>query len=109
MDSRKQYKVYFEDGAFKEFGKLSKADRDKFAGPVQQLKSDPRHNSDVVRNVKSELTMYKHRVGDFRMFFVLDPKLKQVVVLAIRHRDSDTYDPGVLKNISKLYRGPQPR
>ena len=101
-----KYKVYFELEAQQEFGHLDASIRDNFIEPIRRMKQRPSQDATNLRNVKSTIALYKKRVGDFRIFFAIDRGNKQVVVLSIKKRDSDTYDPSILDSIAKRYSGP---
>ncbi|MBX9689229.1 MAG: type II toxin-antitoxin system RelE/ParE family toxin [Candidatus Obscuribacterales bacterium] len=102
----KKYKIYFELAAQKEFADLDHAVREAFADPVKRMKEHPTQDATHLRNVKSKLPLYKKRIGDYRVFLSIDSRNRQIVVLAIRKRDSDTYEPGGLESIAARYSGP---
>ncbi|MBZ0189531.1 MAG: type II toxin-antitoxin system RelE/ParE family toxin [Candidatus Obscuribacterales bacterium] len=106
MASPRKYKVYFEKGAQEELGHLDRSIRDQFREPVQRLKESPAQGSSRIRNAQAAYPIYRRRIGDYRMFFLIDSKKRQVVVLAIRKRDSDTYDIDNLRQITGRYSGP---
>ncbi len=100
MEWGDKYSVEVVPAAGREFGKLDNSIRLQFEDPILRLSEKPTQGANRITKIESELPIYKRRVGDYRMFFSLNSKKKQVTILAFRKRDSDTYDIQELRKIA---------
>jgi mRNA interferase RelE/StbE len=56
----------------------------------ERLKVDPRSHPNI-KSLKGDLAgYYRYRVGDYRVVYCIDERIKQVIVTAIAHR-SEVY------------------
>ena len=83
------YKVEFERAAKKELDKLPKRTGDRVARAIARLPKDPRHGASKVKRFES---VFRIRVGDYRVIYEIDDLKQVVAILRIRKRDESTYD-----------------
>ncbi|MDE3142746.1 MAG: type II toxin-antitoxin system RelE/ParE family toxin [Bacteroidota bacterium] len=79
------YKITFKDSASKELQRLSKSVIKKIVFSINELSENPRPNG--VKKLKdSNENLYRIRVGDYRIIYVIDDGIKIVNIRRIGHR-----------------------
>lgn len=79
------YKITFKDSASKELQRLSKSVIKKIVLSINGLSENPR--PDGVKKLKdSNENLYRIRVGDYRIIYVIDDGIKIVNIRRIGHR-----------------------
>jgi mRNA interferase RelE/StbE len=69
------YKITFKDSASKELQRLSKSVITKIVSAINELSENPRP-SGVKKLKDSNENLYRIRVGDYRIIYVIDDGLK---------------------------------
>ncbi len=79
------YQITLKDSANKELQRLSKAVVTKITIAINGLSQNPRPNG--VKKLKdSDEDLYRIRVGDYRIIYVIDDGIKIVNIRRIGHR-----------------------
>ena len=78
------YALRFSDPAEKNLAKLSAQTQSRILGALRRLSDDPRR-APGVKKLAGE-SLYRLRVGDFRVIFAVHDGPAEVVVLKIGHR-----------------------
>ena len=78
--------VEFRPSASREYLALEEAARKRVEGGIEAL----RQGHGDVRKLRGPRSLYRLRVGDFRVIFERDPKLGKLIVISVRHR-KDAY------------------
>jgi mRNA interferase RelE/StbE len=76
--------VEFLRTAAEELAALPKADQRRIAAKIDTLRDNPR--PPWVKELVAEQTLYRLRVGDFRVIYSIDDKKLVVLVIRIGHR-----------------------
>lgn len=86
------YDVLLHPDAQKVYANADKALAKKIARCLQQLEQTPRSHPNI-KALKGEFSgYYRYRIGDYRVIYLVDDTLVQVLVVAIAHR-SKAYEP----------------
>jgi len=83
-----QFSIVWLKSAHKSFEKLPKVDQKVIIKQIDLLITS--HNSDI-KKLKGHVHLYRLRVGDYRIIFLVNKNLKQLCISAIGHR-RDIYD-----------------
>lgn len=75
--------------AKKSLERIVVADRERLRAALQEMAANPFHGD--IKCLKAQKGKFRRRVGDWRIFFHLDPEQKHLVVTAIERRTSTTY------------------
>ena len=79
------YQITFKDSASKELQRLSKSVVTKIASAINELSENPRP-SGVKKLKDSSEDLYRIRVGDYRIIYVIDDGIKIVNIRRLGHR-----------------------
>lgn len=77
--------------------KLNKKDREKIKESILHLKKDPRPQGKIYKylklpvHIKPFIAEHRIRVGNYRVLYDVDDKIKKVVILRIRRKNEKTY------------------
>ncbi|MDB9316113.1 MULTISPECIES: type II toxin-antitoxin system RelE family toxin [Cyanophyceae] len=78
------YKIEFTKGAVKELKKLPPDIRERIELKIQDLAVNPR--PDGVKKLQSELSLYRIRVGDYRVIYQIQDDILLVTIVKAKHR-----------------------
>jgi mRNA interferase RelE/StbE len=81
------YKIEIYLKVFKQIEKINKNERKVIGEKISSLKSNP-HPAQSTKLVNEEL--YRLRVGNFRVLYVIDDSNKVVNIIGVKHR-SEAY------------------
>ncbi len=84
------YRIVYSSRAAKSFRKLPREIQKQIVKRIDQLKDNPRSIS-VVKLVGFSKAEYRSRVGDYRILFAIDDKLKLLIIADIKRRTTQTY------------------
>ena len=79
-----QYEVQFKASAAKEFRKLTLDVRSRLQKAIDGLKTEPRPAA--TKKLTGEISLYRIRVGDYRVIYEIDETNQFIVVIRVRHR-----------------------
>ena len=80
------YEILRHPDAQKVYAKADKALAKKIAKCLQQLEQDPRSHPNI-KVLKGEYSsLYRYRIGDYRIIYSVEDEIVQVFVVAIAHR-----------------------
>ena len=79
-----QYSIVWLKSAHKSFEKLSKSDQKSIMNRIDALIES--HESGDIKKLKGYTHLYRLRVGDYRIIFEVNKKLKQICISAVGHR-----------------------
>ncbi|MDB9436811.1 type II toxin-antitoxin system RelE/ParE family toxin [Dolichospermum lemmermannii CS-548] len=82
------YQIEFTRGAIKQLQKIPTNIRERIDLKIQELALEPR--PDGVKKLESELSLYRIRVGDYRVVYQIQDNILLINVVKIKHR-SDAY------------------
>jgi mRNA interferase RelE/StbE len=82
------YQIEFTRGAIKQLKKIPTNIRERIDLKIQELALEPR--PDGVKKLESELSLYRIRVGDYRVVYQIQDNILLINVVKIKHR-SDAY------------------
>ncbi len=82
------FDILLKPSAEKSFSKLPKSEQIKVFDVLEQLAVNPLPNG--VKKLKSTESLYRIRVGDYRVIYSIQNKILTVTILKIGHR-SDVY------------------
>jgi mRNA-degrading endonuclease RelE of RelBE toxin-antitoxin system len=83
------YKPLFTNRFEKQIKRFPKKEQDKILEKIDGILLNPR-----LRSVKLQSTspaIYRFRVGDYRVFFVVDDRMKIIKITDVRRRTTQTY------------------
>ncbi|MBE9155424.1 type II toxin-antitoxin system RelE/ParE family toxin [Nodosilinea sp. LEGE 06152] len=78
------YEVQFRASAAKEFRKLTLDIRGRLQKAIDGLKTEPRPAA--TKKLAGEASLYRIRVGDYRVIYEIDDTNQLIVVTRVRHR-----------------------
>ena len=81
------YNIFLETRAEKDLDNLDHARRKRIVASLLFLKKDPRHNA---KKLKGPLSVYRIRIGDWRVIYEINDNAKKILVYRIKHR-SEAY------------------
>ncbi len=82
------YQIEFTRGAIKQLKKIPTNIRERIDLKIQELAIEP--CPDGVKKLESELSLYRIRVGDYRVVYQIQDNILLITVVKIKHR-SDAY------------------
>ncbi|UKO96300.1 type II toxin-antitoxin system RelE family toxin [Nostoc sp. UHCC 0870] len=82
------YQIEFTKGANKQLKKLPSDIKERIDLRIQELAIDPRPNG--VKKLADEDSLYRIRVGDYRVIYQIFDTILLVTVIKVKHR-SDVY------------------
>ena len=82
------YRIQFKSSAAKEFKKLPISIKQRASESIDKLQQNPRP-SGVVK-LKGDDQLYRVRIGDYRIVYIIDDNDKLIKITRIRHRQ-DVY------------------
>ena len=82
------YKVELLKSAAKEFRELDNATKKRIIEAIDKLIEEPRHRG--VRKLRGHKSLYRTRVGSFRVIYDINEEMQLIQVTRIRHR-SEVY------------------
>jgi mRNA interferase RelE/StbE len=82
------YQIEFTRGAIKQLKKIPTNIRERIDLKIQELALEPR--PDGVKKLESELSLYRIRLGDYRVVYQIQDNILLINVVKIKHR-SDAY------------------
>ena len=78
------YEVHLENAAQRDLKKLTAEVYHRIVSHLKELKSNPRPSGS--RKITGSKNDWRVRVGDYRILYEIDDKLRKVNVMKIRHR-----------------------
>jgi mRNA interferase RelE/StbE len=79
-----QYEIAFQPSVEKDLRKLSSENRERVFARITELRNEPLP-SQVVKLTGTE-SLYRIRVGDYRIVYEVDTEFKRVLIHYVRHR-----------------------
>ena len=89
MNSERIWEVRVKKPARKSVERAPRPERERLGQALDEMAQNP-FAGDVER-LKNERTAFRHRVGDWRLFFDVYPHILRVDVLDIQRRTTTTY------------------
>jgi len=90
VEAQEKYRVSATPDADKGIAKLDKPERLRVLEFMDSMVQEPTKGAAPLRHFAGQA--WKKRLVDIRVIFHLDVKRREVIVLAVRWRRSDTYD-----------------
>lgn len=84
------YEVILHPDAQKAYAKADTSLAKKISRCLQQLEQNPRLHPNIKALKGDYLGYYRYRVGDYRIIYLIENEMIQVLVVAIAHR-SEVY------------------
>ncbi len=78
------YQIELTRGALKQLKKLPTDIRERIDLKIQELAVNPR--LDNVKKLEGELSLYRIRVGDYRVIYQIQDDVLLVIVVKVKHR-----------------------
>ena len=78
------YQIEFTKGAVKQLKKLPVEIRERIDLKIQELAVNPR--PDGVKKLETELSLYRIRVGDYRVIYQIQDDVLLVTIVKAKHR-----------------------
>ena len=88
MASGRKYRIEFAPAATRQFKKLSREAQVRISRRIDTLAERPRPHG--VKKLEGEDSLYRVRVGDYRVIYKIEDKLLLVLVLTLAKR-ADVY------------------
>lgn len=87
------WEVRFDKHAMRALAGLEEATRKRLQAGAVQLTQDPlrRRSGADIKRLQGQTGVYRLRIGDYRIFYVVHREARVVVVTDVRHR-SHAYD-----------------
>ncbi len=85
------YEIFLHPDAQKFYAKADKALAKKIARCLQQLEQTPRSHPNIKALKGDYASLYRYRLGDYRVIYSVEDEIVQVFVVAIAHR-SEVYE-----------------
>lgn len=82
------YQVEFSRGASKQFRKLPPSIQERVQAKIDELAVEPRPNQ--VKKLQGDDSLYRIRVGNYRIVYEIKDDVLLVIVIRIKHR-SEVY------------------
>ena len=83
------YKPLFTNRFEKQIRRFPKKEQDKILEKIDGILLNPRLHS--VKLQSTSPSIYRFRVGDYRVFFVVDDRVKIIKITDVRRRTTQTY------------------
>lgn len=84
--SRKPYEVVFKKSAFKELQSLPQRVQQKILDAVQLLSLNPYTELLQIKKMKGAESLYRVRIQDYRVIYVIENHLIKITIIKIGHR-----------------------
>jgi mRNA interferase RelE/StbE len=88
--NQKKYEVVFKKSALKELQNLPGKIRQKVLDAVQLLSVNPYTELLQIKKMRGADALYRFRINDYRVVYLIDRHLIKVVIIKIGHR-KDVY------------------
>ena len=82
------FQVEFTKSAKKEFDRLPSKIRQQVSDALLVLSTNPRSDILQIKKLKGEDSLFRIRLGDYRVLYSIERKILTVVVIKIGHRQS---------------------
>lgn len=82
----KAYKIVFKKSAAKEFQGLSQKIQQKILDAVQLLSLNPYTELLQIKKMKGADSLYRVRIQDYRVIYLIEKKIIKVTIIKIGHR-----------------------
>lgn len=89
--NQKKYEVVFKKSALKEFQNLPGKIQRKILDAVQLLSLNPYTELLQIKKMKGADSLYRFRINDYRVVYVIENQLIKVTIIKIGHR-KDVYE-----------------
>ncbi len=89
--NQKKYEVVFKKSAFKELQNLPIRIQQKILDAVQLLSLNPHTELLQIKKMKGADSLYRFRINDYRVVYVIENQSIKVTIIKIGHR-KDVYD-----------------
>lgn len=89
--SSKAYQVVFKKSAAKELQALPQKMRQKILDAVQLLSLNPYTELLQIKKLKGADSLYRVRIQDYRLIYLIDNRVIKVTIIKIGHR-KEVYD-----------------
>lgn len=80
------YQVVFKKSAVKELNALPVNIRQKILDAAQLLSLNPHTELLQIKKLKGAVSLYRFRIGDYRVIYTIEGKLLKIAVIKIGHR-----------------------
>ncbi len=84
--SQKQYEVVFKKSALKELQSLPQRVQQKILDAVQLLSLNPYTELLQIKKMKGAESLYRVRIQDYRVIYVIENHLIKITIIKIGHR-----------------------
>jgi mRNA interferase RelE/StbE len=84
--SQKPYEVVFKKSAFKELQSLPQRVQQKILDAVQLLSLNPYTELLQIKKMKGADSLYRVRIQDYRVIYVIENHLIKITIIKIGHR-----------------------
>ncbi len=84
--SQKPYEVVFKKSAFKELQSLPQSVQQKILDAVQLLSLNPYTELLQIKKMKGAESLYRVRIQDYRVLYVIENHLIKITIIKIGHR-----------------------
>lgn len=84
--SSKVYEVVFKKSAAKELQALSQKNQQKILDAVQLLSLNPYTELLQIKKMKGADSLYRVRIQDYRVIYLIDNQIIKVTIIKIGHR-----------------------
>ncbi|MGB3203883.1 MAG: type II toxin-antitoxin system RelE/ParE family toxin [Crinalium sp.] len=78
------YQIELTKGALKQLKKLPTDIRERIDLKIQELAVNPR--PDGVKKIEGDLSLYRIRIGDYRVIYQIQDDVLLVIVVKVKHR-----------------------
>lgn len=89
--SQKKYAIVFKKSALKELQGLPSKVQQKVLDAVQLLSLNPYTELLQIKKMKGTDSLYRFRINDYRIVYVIENKIIKVTIIKIGHR-KDIYE-----------------
>lgn len=78
------YKIFYRKSVFKELKILDKKTNQRILKTIELLVSNPRPANS--KKLKSQEEIFRVRVGDYRILYLISDAEKQIIITSVLHR-----------------------
>lgn len=89
MNSAPPWQLILERSAEKTLARVPRPEADRLLEVLEQMSQNPLVGD--VRRLTNQPAAYRRRVGNYRIFFDVDYRLRQVQIVAVERRTTTTY------------------
>ncbi len=86
VESDSMYSIVFTKSAKRDINNLPNVIFDRIVLVLERIKSNPRKYVRPLRGIKSDIPVYRLRVGDYRVILGINDEKKELVILRVSHR-----------------------